>query len=81
MGAGCRYPDERRIGQFNWLKIAPFTVIPEDLMVTRRYSGKWCCLVDAALPPQLKNGAPEIISGGAVARFCAGSSSYCRSGQ
>jgi hypothetical protein len=36
---GGRYPEQRRIGQFNWLKIAGFSVIPEDLLVTRRYFG------------------------------------------
>ncbi|MBV9995775.1 MAG: hypothetical protein JO127_11255 [Caulobacteraceae bacterium] len=34
-----RYPDVRRMGQFNWLQISSFTVVPEDLLVSRRYCG------------------------------------------
>jgi len=34
-----RYPDRRRIGQFNWLQISGFTVVPEDQLTSRVYDG------------------------------------------
>jgi len=36
---GGRYPDRRRIGQFNWLQMAGFTVVPEDQLATKTYYG------------------------------------------
>ncbi len=33
------YPQQRRMGQFNWLQMAGFTVCPEDQVVTRTYFG------------------------------------------
>lgn len=33
------YPDDRRMGQFDSLQVAPFEVVPEDQLVGRRYFG------------------------------------------